>query len=95
MIMLVRPVDPEGDNNLIKKRDGRKLCPTGAKIGPGVKHKLIAPIGEIRSFEKRPINPAIIIRCHRGDQPAWFTVTTIEIDSQPGGGTARGGVVKC
>jgi hypothetical protein len=57
-----------------------------------VKHQLIASTNKIRSFEKRPVNPSIIIRCHRSDQPAWFTVTTIEIDSQPGGGTARGGV---
>ena len=70
MIMLVRPVDPEGNDNLIKKRHGGKPDPAGAKIGTGVKHQLITPASEIAPLKKRSVDPAIIIRCHRGDQPA-------------------------
>ena len=92
MIMLVRPVDPEGDHDFIEKRHVGKRHATGTKIGASMEHKLVSPPTEISAFEKRRVNPAVIIRRHRGDETARPVRDPVEVDPQPGGRTACSGV---
>jgi hypothetical protein len=92
MIVLVWPINPKGNDNLVQKRDGWKVCSAVAKIGTSMKHQLIASGSKLRPRKERAVNPAIIICHHRGKTLARLTIITIKVDPQPGSRTARSGI---